>query len=326
VSLFADQRLNRLRQVFSDACVSQNMELFMRKNRGFTLIELLVVVAIIALLIAILLPSLGKARERANLVKCSTNMRSITQALLQYSDQNNGQLIIGQAAPFTTYPAGQPSNPFEFFWASEIVNDGYIKANSVRSSTGAINLGLATSSVFFCPKAQLHSGGSMNFPTDAGNFGWSDGGITSSYPVGSSQPVIYTWYMPIMKNMSNGNALSNTSSSGLAMPFVYWNSPSGDFTVDNGKYHRTMSMITRQSDTVMVDEGASNNIENGANATTALLAYRIGARHLDTHDNGWTATSNLAYFDGHVEPTDLTEIAIKGYNRKAPPLFYIQDQ
>jgi prepilin-type N-terminal cleavage/methylation domain-containing protein/prepilin-type processing-associated H-X9-DG protein len=59
------------------------------KRRAFTLIELLVVVSIIALLIAMLLPSLNQARERAKLVKCQANLHAIGFALHTYGAQNN---------------------------------------------------------------------------------------------------------------------------------------------------------------------------------------------------------------------------------------------
>jgi len=57
-----------------------------RKETGFTLIELLVVVAIIALLISILLPSLGRARAQARTTECLANMYQITKAMLMYAD------------------------------------------------------------------------------------------------------------------------------------------------------------------------------------------------------------------------------------------------
>jgi prepilin-type N-terminal cleavage/methylation domain-containing protein/prepilin-type processing-associated H-X9-DG protein len=60
------------------------------KRRGFTLIELLVVVAIIALLIAILLPSLASAREREKEVACSANMRSIGQIINLFAGEFDG--------------------------------------------------------------------------------------------------------------------------------------------------------------------------------------------------------------------------------------------
>lgn len=60
---------------------------------GFTLIELLVVVSIIALLIGILLPTLGEARERAKAVKCLSNVRQIGLGLHNFATDNRSYLL-----------------------------------------------------------------------------------------------------------------------------------------------------------------------------------------------------------------------------------------
>lgn len=59
------------------------------RRGGFTLVELLVVVAIIALLVSILLPTLGRAKEQARIVSCMSNLRSLGLGFAFYSNENN---------------------------------------------------------------------------------------------------------------------------------------------------------------------------------------------------------------------------------------------
>src|SRR5947208_13525357 len=99
-------------------CVSARI--IRRPRRAFTLVELLVVIGIIALLIAILLPALSKARESANTVKCLANLRSIVQGCLNYSADNKGFIIPAQYHhPDATNLDG------ELAWSNILVEGGY---------------------------------------------------------------------------------------------------------------------------------------------------------------------------------------------------------
>lgn len=87
-------------------------------DRGFTLIELLVVIAIIALLLAILMPSLGKVKEKAQMVVCASNQKQVVLGLSTYASDQENKLPLSVSKS----KGNGWHRPFELNWIDNIMD------------------------------------------------------------------------------------------------------------------------------------------------------------------------------------------------------------
>jgi prepilin-type N-terminal cleavage/methylation domain-containing protein len=155
-----------------------------KRCAAFTLIELLVVIAIIAILAALLLPALAKAKQRADTVSCLNNLRQIGVFMQLYTDDNSDLF----PAHRDMVPLGPGGDPLTNWWGQYIATYGGGKSN-----------------LFHCPAiktAQQNNGFDWAFNRDRVGYGYNSY-FLGAYPqptsvdpvsIGSFQYTCNQWF------------------------------------------------------------------------------------------------------------------------------------
>lgn len=145
----------------------------MRRARGFSLVELLVSIAIMAVLLSVLLPGLGRARAQARRVKCASNLRQLAHAFHMYAGEYGGKVmplaytaahLIGNGPPiywWGTNDAGGVDHTRGFVWPylhSDLRADGVYECPDQpwgsycpQGATEAVTSTYGYNGYFLCP-------------------------------------------------------------------------------------------------------------------------------------------------------------------------------